>query len=210
MLVPQCSLPMILHPQQGRQTILFLSITSSQVAVTAQPHVIHSMSDVCWKIVHLQVQLLQKMGSLLLTALCLSVILLVMLTAYQLSLRQNLSLRSLFCGSHPSRKTRKKGIPSVMNAFVTILSCVCLLRCLPHSSASPFNEIPPPDLECNTVEFVDVDNTACVAHHPMSKSRLSVVYRKCLPEEIQQSMVQMDASRDVSWYRLVTQEKMLM
>jgi len=47
-----------------------------------------------------------------------------------------------------------------MNAFVTILSCVCLLGCLPHSSASPFNEIPPPDLECNTVEFVDVDNTA--------------------------------------------------
>jgi len=114
---PQCSLPMILHPQQGRQTILFLSITSSQVAVTAQPHVIHSMSDVCWKIVHLQVQLLQKMGSLLLTALYLSVILLVMLTAYQLPLRQNLSLRSLFCGSHPSRKTRKKGIPSVMNAL---------------------------------------------------------------------------------------------
>ena len=58
------------------------------------------------------------------------------------------------------KKNKKKGIPSVMNAFVTILSCVCLLGCLPHSSASPFNEIPPPDLECNTVEFVDVDDTA--------------------------------------------------
>ena len=58
------------------------------------------------------------------------------------------------------KKNKKRGIPSVMNAFVTILSCVCLLRCLPHSSASPFNEIPPPDLECNTVEFVDVDDTA--------------------------------------------------
>ena len=42
------------------------------------------------------------------TALCLSVSLLVMLTTYQLPLRQNLSLRSLFCGSHPSRKTRKE------------------------------------------------------------------------------------------------------
>ena len=109
------------------------------------------------------------------------------------------------------KKNKKKGIPSVMNAFVTILSCVCLLGCLPHSSASPFNVIPPPDLECNTVEFVDVDDTHRVAHHPMSKSRLPVVYGKCLPEEIQQSMVvQMDVSQDGSWYRLVTQEKMLL
>jgi len=58
------------------------------------------------------------------------------------------------------KKNKKKGIPSVMNAFVTILSCVCLLGCLLHSSASPFNEIPPSDLECNTVEFVHVDDTA--------------------------------------------------
>jgi len=58
------------------------------------------------------------------------------------------------------KKNKKRGIPSVMNAFVTILSCVCLFGCLPHLSASPFNEIPLPDLECNTVEFVDVDNAA--------------------------------------------------
>jgi len=97
------------------------------------------------------------------------------------------------------KKNKKKGIPSVMNAFVTILSCVCLLGCLLNSSASPFNEIPPPDLECDTVEFVHVDHTASRFHHPMSKSRLAVVYRKHLPEEIQQSMVvQMDALQDVS------------
>ena len=42
-----------------------------------------------------------------------------------------------------------------MNALVTILTCVCLLGCLPHSSASPFNKIPPVDLACKTVFFVD-------------------------------------------------------
>ena len=42
-----------------------------------------------------------------------------------------------------------------MNAFVTILTCVCLLGCLTHSSASPLNEIPLIDIECKTVVFVD-------------------------------------------------------
>ena len=34
----------------------------------------------------------------------------------------------------PFKKGKKKGISSIMNAFVTILACVCLLGCLPHSS----------------------------------------------------------------------------
>ena len=55
------------------------------------------------------------------------------------------------------KKDKNKGIPSVMNAFVTILTCVCLLGCLPHSSASnaASPSFPPADLDCRTVEFVD-------------------------------------------------------
>ena len=55
------------------------------------------------------------------------------------------------------KKDKNKGIPSIMNAFVTILTCVCLLGCLPHSSASnaASPSFPPADLDCRTVEFVD-------------------------------------------------------
>ena len=95
-----------------------------------------------------------------------SIIHLVMAAPYPLTISQN---QSLFCGClsrkaeqrdsvHPSfKKDKNKGIPSVMNAFVTILTCVCLLGCLPHSSASNAASLsfPPADLDCRTVEFVD-------------------------------------------------------
>ena len=76
-------------------------------------------------------------------------------------------------------KGKNKGIPSVMNAFVTILTCVCLLGCLPHSSASPFNEIPPPDLECKTAEFVDDAPSRFVSSNVEIKVRRSIRGRRC-------------------------------
>jgi hypothetical protein len=121
------------------------------------------------------------MGSLLLTIRCLSIIHLVMAAPYPLTISQN---QSLFCGClsrkaeqrdsvHPSfKKDKNKGIPSVMSAFVTILACVCLLGCLPHSSASTYDKMPPLDIECKTVVFVEG------AHHPMSRLVSVVVYRR--------------------------------
>ena len=73
-------------------------------------------------------------------------------------------------------KGKNKGIPSVMNAFVTILMCVCLLGCLPHSSASTFHEIPPPDLDCRTVEFVDDAPSRFASSNVEIKVRRSIRY----------------------------------
>ena len=155
------------------------------------------------------------MGSLLLTIRCLSIIHLVMAAPYPLTISQN---QSLFCGClsrkaeqrdsvHPSfKKDKNKGIPSVMNAFVTILACVCLLGCLPHSSASTYDKMPPLDIECKTVVFVEG------AHHPMSRLVSVVVYRRPqVPQGIQQSMlVQTVVLEERNWDQFVTQDYLLM
>jgi len=65
-----------------------------------------------------------------------------------------------------------------MNAFVTILTCVCLLGCLPHSSASnaASPSFPPADLDCRTVEFVDD------AQSPFASPNVEIKVRRSIRE----------------------------
>ena len=65
------------------------------------------------------------------------------------------------------------------------------LGCLPHSSASPFDEIPPIYLECKTVVFVDgVPSWPASSNVEISVSVSRSIYRRPqVPQGIQQSML---------------------
>ena len=64
------------------------------------------------------------------------------------------------------------------------------LGCLPHSSASPFDEIPPIDLECKTVVFVDdAPSRPASSNVEISVSQSIQEATLQVPQEIQQSML---------------------